>query len=168
MTYPLQREAHTWQELKRRLLASMPELAEDDETLFDTLDGLTELTDQIGALLRSANEQTADAEGIKAYVAQLTERKKRLEATAGKKRAIAQNFMRDCGIAKLSLPDFTASVRAVPPGVVIFSAESLPDEFVKIERVPDKAAIKKALKEGRQIPGAQLDNGGETLSIRRT
>lgn len=34
----------------------------------------------------------------------------------------------------------------------------LPDEFVttKIEDVPDKAAIKKALQEGRDVPGAHL------------
>lgn len=34
----------------------------------------------------------------------------------------------------------------------------LPDEFVttKIEDVPDKAAIKKALQEGREVPGAHL------------
>jgi hypothetical protein len=51
--------------------------------------------------------------------------------------------------------------------VVITNKEALPEQFIRIKREEDKVAIKDALKRGEIVPGAELSNGGETLTIRR-
>lgn len=166
MTYPLQDEAHRYRELKKRLLESLPDLEDDPECLLDTLEGLSNIKEQLAGLIRSALLDEANAQGIEQYSKKLIDRKGLLAARAKKKRTIALHYMCDLGLKKIDAPDFAATRRNTPAGVSIYNEDQLPEEFIRTKTEPDKAAIRAALKEGQDIPGAQLGNASETLMVK--
>ena len=155
-----------YRRLKTDLLVEYPELIEDGETLADTLEGETDLPDVIAGFIRNARRDEAMAEGLGELIKDEQDRKSRIGARADKRRRIALSLMNAIEMIKLEVPDFTASVRRVPPKVEITDEASVPDAFVKITRTPDKTAIKEALGRGDTIPGACLGNGSETLTVR--
>ena len=166
MPTPLATSAHLYRTLKDRLLQDMPELADDEECLLDTLEGLTNTKEQIASLLRSALNEEALAKGLGDYLQKLTDRKSALDARAKKKRSIALHYMADLGMKNITEPDMTVTRKATPPSVIVSSEESIPDLYVRIKREPDKAAIRAALSLGKDVPGCSLSNGGETLQIK--
>lgn len=166
MSYPLQDEAHRYRELKSRLLESMPDLVDDPECLLDTLEGLSNIKERLAGLIRSALLDEANAQGIDQYSKKLVDRKGQLAARAKKKRMIALHYMGDLGLKKIDAPDFSATRKNTPAGVSIYNEDRLPEEFIRTKTEPDKAAIRAALKEGRDIPGAQLGNAGECLTVK--
>lgn len=165
---PLNRTAliEAYQRERERLLIEFPELAEDDATLADTLEGETEAPDVVAAFIREAREDEAAAKALGSIMDDMKARCQRIAARGDRRRQAAFAIMRACEIRKIEKPDFTASVRATPLKVEIDDEAALPDQFIRIKREPDKTAIKKALEIGAAVPGAHLTNGGETLSIR--
>lgn len=162
------RSATAVEEYRRQraaLLQAFPELADDMQTLFDTLEGEAEAPDLIAEFIRAAREDEAMASAVTTMLRELAERKSRLEARSEKRRAAALAIMQAIELRKLELPDFTASVRTSPPRVEVFDETSLPDEFFRVIRHADKTAIKEALAT-RPVAGARMTNGGETISIR--
>ena len=53
-----------------------------------------------------------------------------------------------------------------PQSVEIVDEGLLPEEFFRITKTPNKTLIGEKLKAGEDVPGAQLSNGGESLTIR--
>lgn len=51
--------------------------------------------------------------------------------------------------------------KANPPSVAIDDLTAIPSEYIstKIDLVPDKTAIKKAIKAGEEVPGAHIEQG---------
>lgn len=166
MNYPLANEAHRYKELRERLLAAMPELADDPECLIDTLDGESDIKEQLADVLRAALKAEADAEGVENYIKKLADRKAAKKQRASRLRAIVLNFMGDIGLKKIDAPDLTASVRNTPAGLSIYDESQIPEDFCRVKTEADKTAIKLALKEGKQVPGCQLGNAGQTLAIK--
>lgn len=157
--------AAEYQRQRDALLVQYPELAEDADTLADTLDGITAAPDMIAKLIRDAREDEASAEAVAGMARDMTERKTRLSNRANRRREAALALMSVLDLHKLERPDFTASIRNVPPKVEIIDEAALPDSLIKIVRTPDKTAIKEALQHG-PVAGAQLSNGGQSLAIR--
>jgi hypothetical protein len=152
--------------MRDALLAEFPELADDGETLSDTLEGETNLPDVLADLIRSARRDEAMADGLGTIIKDNHERKSRLQARADKRRRMVLALMNAVEMGKLEQPDFTASVRRVPPGVVVTDEAALPDDYCRITRAPDKTKLRDALGRGEAIPGATLGNGSDTLTIR--
>ena len=154
---------------KDQLLAVYPELADDERTFLDTLDGLTDLSEIVALFVKSADDDIALADGCKARIAEIGERKARFMARADTKKRLVLEALERAGIKKIERSEFTVSIRAVPPSVVIENDALLPVNFVRttVTTAPDKAAIKEALTSGNDVPGAKLSNGGVTLAIRR-
>lgn len=152
-------------ELRRRLMEENPDL--DDQTLADTLEGATNLREALAALLRSALEDEHLAKGLKTLLDAMKSRLARFEHRAAAKRNMALDVMQETEIRKLIAPDFTASLRAAAPSVVILNEVEVPAEFL-IPQPPkiDKRAILQALSEGVAVPGAAFSNKHLTLSIR--
>jgi len=75
--------------LRNALLERYPDI--DDETLRDTLEGLTDFSDMIAVLIRSAIEDAAMAKGLKSLLDELKERLQRLDERANRKRVLAQH-----------------------------------------------------------------------------
>lgn len=150
---------------REALLQAFPELAEDHATLTDTLEGITHAPDFVAQFVREARADEAFADSLATMMKDMGERKARFLIRAERRRLAALNLMNACDLRKVEMPDFTASIRAVPPKVEIDDEAALPDALCKTVRSPDKAAIKTALAEG-PVTGARLSNGGETLAVR--
>lgn len=148
------------------LLAEFPELREDTLALADTLDGISMLPDVLASIINAALDDEAMAEGVRSRVTDMQERRERFQRRADKRRQMAQALMEQADMKQLIRPDFTVSIRHVPPGIVITDEAALPDAFVKVTRSPNKTAIREALGRGETVDGALLGNTSQTLSIR--
>lgn len=152
---------------KERLLAAFPDLAEDETALLDTLEGETTLQEQIVALMRSADNDRILALGIKERMTELAARLTRMESRYEGKRELIASAMAAADLKKIEAPDWTLSLRRIPPSVVIQDEGLIPEAFKKSKTVVsvDKAALKAAL-ENETIPGAVMSNGSVGLSVR--
>lgn len=150
---------------RKRLVEAYPELLEDMQALADTLEGVSEAPDMVAEFVRTAREDETQASVLGAMITQMGQRKARFLMRAEKRREAALALLNAMGQRKIEMPDFTASIRAVPPKVEITDEAALPDSVCKTVRMPDRAAIKEALASG-PVAGAHMSNGAETISIR--
>ena len=150
--------------LREKLIVEFP--SADEETLADTLDGLTELSEVIAELLRSGLEDLALAKGLKGRVTEMQERLERFEIRAEKKRNLCLDAMERANIKKIAEPDFTASLRSKPVPLIITDVEQIPTMYFKPQPAKlDRGKLHDALARG-EIPGAVLGNPARTISIR--
>jgi len=125
MKMQLQTEAQRYQLVREGIVHEFPSL--DDETIRDTLEGITDLNEMIAAVIRSALVDEALHSGLRFRVDDMRERLSRLELRASKKRQLALEAMSEVGLSKLEQPDFTASIRAGSPALVVVAEESIPE-----------------------------------------
>ena len=150
--------------LLAELLGRWPELASDEETLADTLEGVSRLPEAIAAVIRSALDDEADCTSIAERIKQLQTRRKRLEDRADRKRALALHFCQEGRLPRIPAPDFTASV-SMTKGRVIITGQ-VDDKWMRIKKEEDKTKIGEALRAGQTVSGAELSNPMPTLVIR--
>jgi Siphovirus Gp157 len=162
---PLKLETVKHQALKQRLLAEWPDC--DEETLRDTLEGITDLHEMIAAIIRSALVDEAFHAGLRFRLDDMKERLSRLELRATKKRQLALEAMNEVGLTKLEQPDFTASARPGAPALTVIAEDRIPEAYW-LPQPPklDRQAILGELKRGIEIPGAQMSNAKPVLSVR--
>ena len=91
MSLFIKSEFNRFTELRRRLIEDHPDL--DDETLFDTLDGATNLKEAVGELIRSALSDEALEAGLRVRIDEMKERQARFQSTAQSKRNFALQVM---------------------------------------------------------------------------
>lgn len=162
---PLSREIALEARIREQLIAMYGDEI-DDQALLDTLEGECGVVEQIAAVIRSARQTEALAEGLKALVAQMQDRKKRMDLRAERLRAIALQAMEETGRQKIEAPDFTASLGKGARGVTITDESALPEDFLAWKSSPNKTAIKESLEAGKEVPGAVLSNGSARLTVR--
>ena len=124
-TLALTGEVQTYKLLGERLLTSFPDA--DDETIRDTLEGITNLHEMIAAVIRSALVDEAFQAGLRTRLEEMRQRLARLEERGAKKRQLALEAMCEVGLKKLEQPDFTASARAGLPPLVVVAEELIPE-----------------------------------------
>jgi len=122
-------EASRYRIFRDRLLAEIPNL--DEETLGDTLEGMTDLREMLAELVRSALEDEALSSGLSTRLTEMRARVQRLEYRADKKRELARRVMAEAEICTLLEPDFTASLRQGAPPLEIVAEERIPEPFWK-------------------------------------
>lgn len=151
--------------IRERLRAEDPTL--DEQTLADTVEGLTDLHEIIQVLIRSALADEAMATGLKGRIAEMEERHERLKDRASKRRQIAKDVMTELDLKKIEAPDFTASIRAGVPSLVVIDEASVPSIYWE-PRDPklDRSGLLSDLKHGAEVPGAALSNPEPILSVR--
>ena len=161
----LKPETPKYQRVKQLLLSEYPDL--DEETLADTLEGITDLHEMIAAVIRSALVDEAFHAGLRFRLDDMKERLSRLELRVTKKRQLTLEAMSEVGLTKLEQPDFTASARAGSPALVIIAEDGIPETYW-LPQPPklDRQAILGELKRGIEIPGAQMTNPKPVLSVR--
>lgn len=158
-------EVHNYLTLRERLLANWPEI--DDETLTDTLEGITDLHEMIAEIIRSALADHAMAVGLKLRLEDMKTRRDRLQLRTSKKRQLALDAMIEADIKTLTQPDFTASARSGTPSIVITSEDQIPEDFwIPQPAKLDRQALLAAMKGGQPIDGAALSNPEPTISVR--
>ena len=89
-------ETTKYRQLKDRLLADYPSL--DDETLADTLEGITDLNEMIAAVIRSALVDEALQSGLRQRLDEMKVRMVRLEQRSKRKRELCLEAMTEVGI----------------------------------------------------------------------
>ncbi|MCW5726942.1 siphovirus Gp157 family protein [Parvibaculum sp.] len=158
-------ELHQHLYLKERLEAEFPDL--DDETLADTLDGETRLNEALAAVLRSREEDLGLAASLKTRIETMRARLDRFQDRAERKRSLVADVMVRAEIKRLVMPDFTASLRTVPPGLVVEDEAQVPEAFWRPQPPKlDRAALSDALRRGEQIAGATLGDARRSITIR--
>ena len=165
MPHPLLHELAHHQYLRDQLAAQFPDA--DEETLMDTLEGMTDLTEMVASVVRSRLDDLALFAALRARMSDMQERAGRLEQRADKKKEVVASVMERACLKKLTEPDFTLSLRSTNPPLVVTDEGEIPEDFWKPQTPKlDRQGIINALKAGREVPGATLGNGGVTISVR--
>ena len=163
---PLAMEMSKFRLLKERLM-QIYFLDDDEETLADTLEGITNLHEMLSAIIRSALVDESLQEGLRSRLEEMKQRLARFEERGTKKRQVALEVMTEIGLKKLEQPDFTASTRSGSPSLVVVAEEIIPEAFwVPQPAKLDRQSLLAELRRGRDIPGAQLGNPKPTLAVR--
>lgn len=159
-------------EAAKRLISSLKECGDDDdkELVTDMIEGQTGLLEAIDAALSQIDEGEILIVGIKAKEQSLEARRKAIETRNDRIRAIIEQAMLATAQMSLRLPSATLSLRKVAPALMVTNEADVPARFwIEQERPApklDKKALAEAVKAG-EIPGATLDNGSVSLSVRR-
>ncbi len=165
MIYSLSHELSHHQYFRDKLQEEFPDA--DEETLRDTLEGMTNLTDMLGAVLRSQLDDLALTAALRARIVDMQERLARIDGRAAKKRELVISIMERANIRKITEADFTVSLRPKPPPLVLVDEKEIPEDFWKPQPAKlDRQGLIAALKTGRHVPGATLGNSALTISVR--
>lgn len=141
----------------------------DDETLEDTLEGITDVKTVVAEVARSTLADEVMATALKQRIDEMRERLARIEAGRERKRELALTALRQIGVQKLVEPDFTVSVKIGAPLLDVIDELRIPKEFwVPQDPKLNRGALYKALRAGTSVPGALMDQGMPVLAIRRT
>jgi Siphovirus Gp157 len=161
----LEFSALTYRAIRDRIRAEEPQI--DDQTLADTVEGLTDLHEIITAIIRSVLTDEALATGLKSRIADMQERLDRLQDRASKRRQVAKDVMIDLDIKKITAPDFSVSIRAGLPSLMVIDEAAVPSIYWQ----PSAPRLKRQellseLKDGAAIEGVALSNPEPVLSVR--
>ncbi len=163
--YKLSQEAVHYTYLRERLAADFPDA--DEECLRDTLEGLTNLTDLLAEVLRSALEDQAFVAALRSRIGDMQARLTRIEERARKKRDLVCSVMERADVRKLTEPDLTVSLRPSRAPLVVTDEEAIPEGYWKAQAPKlDRQGLLAALSAGRDVPGALLGNAPMTISVR--
>lgn len=153
-------------EALRDTLAKMPGM--DEETTRDTIEGETDLHGAIAGVVEMLTEAEAMSAGLGATIEKFQARKSRFDARIEFLRATIEQAMVIGELRKVDLPEVTLSLGARAANVVITDETMIPAKFWKpLDAVLDKTALKQALKDKQDVPGATLGNGTLSLTVRR-
>src|SRR5690242_81685 len=155
----------TYRAIRDRIRAHDPQI--DDQTLADTVEGLTDLHEIVTAIIRSALTDEALADGLKRRVGEMQERLARLQDRASKRRQIAKDVMLELDIKKISAPDFSVFIRPGLPALQVLDEAAVPSIYWQ----PSAPRLKRLellseLKTGADIEGVALSNPEPVLSVR--
>jgi len=151
--------------LRDKLREQFPSI--DDDTLADTLEGLTDLREILVELVRSALEDEALLEALSTRLAEMRARLQRLGDRADKKRALALKAMSEAEIQTLIAPDFTAALRRSAPALDVSAEDRIPPAYWKPQPPKlDRRGLLAALKGGVEVDGAALAAPEMQLSVR--
>ncbi|MGB9296496.1 MAG: siphovirus Gp157 family protein [Pseudolabrys sp.] len=151
--------------IRDRIRAEDPKI--DEQTLADTVEGLTDLHQIVAAIVRAALADEALATGLKGRIAEMQDRLDRLQDCAAKRRQIAKDVMVELDLKKITAPDFTVSVRPGMPALLVLDEAAVPSIYWQ-PRDPrlDRQGLLNDLKEGADITGVALSNPEPVLSVR--
>ena len=139
----------------------------DEQTLADTVEGLTDLHEIVIAIIRSALADEALVTGLKCRIADMQGRLDRLQDRASKRRQIAKDVMVELDLKKITAPDFTVSIRPGTPALLVLDEAAVPSIYWE-PREPrlNRQELLSELKEGAEIEGVVLSNPEPVLSVR--
>jgi hypothetical protein len=157
--------AVTYRAVRDRIRAQDPHI--DEQTLADTVEGLTDLHEIVTAIIRSALADEALVTGLKGRIADMQERLDRLQDRASKRRQIAKDVMIDLDIKTITAPDFSVSIRPGLPSLMVIDEAAVPSIYWQ----PSAPRLKRQellseLKDGVEVEGVALSNPEPVLSVR--
>jgi hypothetical protein len=155
----------TYRAIRDRIRAQDPQI--DEQTLADTVEGLTDVHEILAAIVRAALADEAMATGLKCRIADMQDRLSRLQDRAAKRRQIAKDAMVELDLKKIVAPDFTASIRPGMPSLVVLNEDAVPKTYWEPgEPRLRRQVLAQDLKGGAEVAGATLSNPEPVLSVR--
>ena len=151
--------------IRDRIRAQDPQI--DEQTLADTVEGLTDVHEILAAVVRAALADEALATGLKCRISDMQGRLDRLQDRAAKRRQIAKDVMVELDLKKLNAPDFSASIREGMPSLIVLNEDAVPSIYWQ----PSEPRLKRQelayeLKQGAEIEGVALSDPEPILSVR--
>ncbi len=165
MTSLLNHQLSNHQYLRQKLEEQFPDI--DEETLLDTLEGITSLHEMIAEVVRSRQDDLAFISAVRGRISDMQERLARFDQRAEKKKEIVASVLERAGIRKITEADFTLSLRSTNPPLVVIEEKDIPNAYWKPQPAKlDRQGLLSALKAGLEVSGVTLGNGGVTISVR--
>ena len=157
--------AISYRSIRDRIRAQDPQI--DEQTLADTVEGLTDLHEIVQAIIRAVLSDEALILGLKCRISDMKGRLDRLQDRACKRRQIARDVMVELDLKKLNAPDFTASIREGIHSLMVINEDAVPSIYWQ----PSEPRLKRQelayeLKQGAEIAGVALSNPDPVLSVR--
>ena len=125
-----------------------------------SLTAAAEKRDRVAAFIRTVD---ARAEYLKAEEERLRERRKALENGRTRLMAYIASVMQAHGFKKLEGNTSAFTLAASPVRLVVEDERIIPPDYFVVPPPPppvlDKAAVKAALEQGQDVPGARLERG---------
>jgi hypothetical protein len=157
--------AISYRTIRDRIRAEDPQI--DEQTLADTVEGLTDVHEILAAIVRAALADEALATGLKGRIADMQDRLDRLQDCAGKRRQIAKDVMVELEIKKITAPDFTVSIRPGMPSLLVIDEQAVPSIYWQpVAPRLKRQELLTELKQGNEITGVTLSNPEPVLSVR--
>lgn len=157
--------AIAYRSIRNRIRAEDPQI--DEQTLADTVEGLTDLHEIVTAIVRSALADEALATGLKSRIAEMQDRLDRLQDRASKRRQIAKDVMVELDLKKITAPDFTVSIRPGMPALLVLDEAAVPSIYWQPSAPRlNRQGLLSELKDGADITGVTLSNPETVLSVR--
>lgn len=164
----LKHEAEIYLWLRERLLEQHESLKDDDVALADTLEGITHLHEAIEHMVDKIAEDDEAIAGLAMRRNSLDARKKRIEKRYDKRRDLLLEVLQKVGKKRIDHPEFTITRLNSRQHVVIMDEGKIPHNMWRTQpSLPDKKTIMDILKQGLEVPGAELSEPTENLVIRR-
>lgn len=139
------------------------------EQIADTLEGVELMfNEKAAAVVSIANDYGRHAEMIQSEIDRLTDYKKALKSQQDSLKEYLRLNMEKSGIDKIECPLFKITLCKGRPIAVINYENELPDEYVNVKTTisPDKRKILADLKNGIEIPGAEISIGKTSILIK--
>lgn len=158
----------TEQYLQLLEVASDPDV--DPQVIADTMEAVEgDFEDKADGYAKVIAQLSADSDALKKEIDRLQARKKALDGSVKRIKENLQAAMIACDKKKFKTMLFSFGIQKNPASVVMDTTDvfKIPAEFL-VMRDPeiDKAAIKEALKDGRELEGIAHLEQGESLRIR--
>jgi hypothetical protein len=154
-----------YRSIRDRIRAHDPQI--DEQTLADTVEGLTDVHEILQAIVRAALADEAMVRGLKCRLSDMQGRLDRLQERAAKRRQIARDVMVELDLKKLNAPDFTVSIREGAPSLMVINEDEVPSIYWQPgEPRLRRQALADELKQGSEVPGVALSNPEPVLSVR--
>src|SRR4029078_6243327 len=154
--------ASTYRAIRDRIRAHDPQI--DEQTLADTVEGLTDLHEIVTAIIRAALTDEALVDGLKRRIGDMQERLARLQDRASKRRQIAKDVMLELDIKKISAPDFSVFIRPGLPALQVLDEAAVPSIYWQ----PSAPRLRRQellseLKSGADVEGVAPQRGGGVM-----
>ena len=161
----IQYEMAKVEDIKTMCLSETGEI--DEQLILDMIEGETNVHKLILNIEDSIADLDTNAEAIDIRIKALQGRKSRMKRSSETLRTIILSAMDKSGIKTIQGAESTITVKNKPRALIVDDESLLPSNYFKIETKLDKKKLISDLKEGVAIDGAELDNGGISLQIRR-
>jgi hypothetical protein len=156
--------AATYRAIRDRIRAQDPQI--EEQTLADTVEGITDLHEIVQAIIRAAVADEALARGLKCRLSDMHGRLDRLEEGAAKRRQIAKDAMVELDLKQITAPDPSTTIRPGMPALVVLNEDAVPSIYWQ----PSEPHLKRQiladeLKNGAEIEGVALSDLERVLSV---
>jgi hypothetical protein len=156
-------------EAARTLILNMKDvIAGDEDIALTTLEGETDLFEAIDEAVARVRELETLQDAIKERTASLKQRMDRYATQEQRIRTCLAVAFEMVDIKRLERPEATLTLAKTKAKVVVTNEADIPAKFWKQpDPTIDLKALLAALKDKETVAGAELSNGGTSISIRK-